>query len=150
MNCPKCQTALEDDSLFCPTCGTEFQKTDTVTFENATADPFDVADENKPESIHNEFEKENRLHISRLVNLFSRLVGILFGVLVASKGFSIIANVDSTLPSASFGADFYTYTYRGLMNLSSELVTIETMLGWIIVSIGAITIAISIKDIGGK
>lgn len=43
----------------------------------------------------------------------------------------------TSISSTSFGGDFYTYTYQGIVAVSEILASIEVSLGWIIVAIGA-------------
>ena len=43
----------------------------------------------------------------------------------------------TSVSSTSFGADFYTYTYQGIVAISRILASIVVTIGWVIVAIGA-------------
>ena len=133
MNCPKCGAILETDSKFCVSCGAplnEAQKTVIVNPES------DVIERNSPPQMAaatspvTAMPKEIKGHKPDIIGL---VVGTLF-ILV---GFLRITSAGTTISSTSFGGDFYTYTYQGIVAISQMLATIESSLGWVIVAIGA-------------
>ena len=65
------------------------------------------------------------------------LIGLIIGTLIIVIGFSRIVSAGTSISSTSFGGDFYTYTYQGIVAVSEILASIEVSLGWVIVAIGA-------------
>ena len=59
------------------------------------------------------------------------------GTLLILIGIMRIMSSGTSISSTSFGGDFYTYTYRGIVAISEILASIEVSIGWLIVAIGA-------------
>ena len=72
-------------------------------------------------------EKVSKWTILRLT------IGTLFIVL----GLIRIASAGTSISSTSFGGDFYTYTYQGIVAVAEGLASIEVTLGMILTAIGA-------------
>ncbi len=60
-------------------------------------------------------------------------IGTLFIIL----GLIRIASAGTSISSTSFGGDFYTYTYQGIVAVAEGLASIEVTLGMILTAIGA-------------
>lgn len=65
------------------------------------------------------------------------MLGLIVGTLIIAIGIIRIITAGTSISSTSFGGDFYTYTYQGIVAVSEILASIEVSLGWIIVAIGA-------------
>ena len=66
-----------------------------------------------------------------------RTIGLLVGTILIIIGLTRILSAGTTISSTSFGGDFYTYTYRGIVAITEQLASIQASLGWVIVAIGA-------------
>ncbi len=127
MECKYCNAETEENAKFCAKCGkSQVDETDTV---NETA----VKEESKTETIKTaEPEiKEKKKKVSK-VCLLEVLVGIVFVVV----GIIGISYSGVSVSSTSFGADFYTYCYRGIVNCVNVLSDINSSFGWLIMASG--------------
>ena len=146
MNCPKCNAVIDDDSVFCIHCG----------------GPIKGADENVEVSDKNEINKDQAIEEEKVISQVSapvsgdsmvqkilkdkaKLIGLIVGTALIAVGIYRITNAGTTISSTSFGADFYTYTYQGIVAISRILASIEVTIGWVIISIGAAIDVISLK-----
>lgn len=66
-----------------------------------------------------------------------RMIGLIVGTLFIIIGIMRVTSAGTSISSTSFGGDFYTYTYQGIVAVSEILASIEVSLGWIIAAIGA-------------
>lgn len=144
MECPKCGTILEDDSKFCVACGAHLDGAGVA----APADQNPVAtqsyevqqsplasDTNVPEQSERHTVNPIEGIVTTLVN--ANLIGLIVGTLIIVVGIIRIMSAGTSVSSTSFGGDFYTYTYQGIVAISEILASIEVSLGWVIVAIGA-------------
>jgi hypothetical protein len=131
MECPKCGTVLEDDSKFCVACGAHLESTEDMS----SANPNPVVSQNiedQPSTVLSN-AKVSEQNKKRNANL----IGLIVGTLIIIVGFTRIMSAGTSISSTSFGGDFYTYTYQGIVAISEILASIEVSLGWVIVAIGA-------------
>ncbi len=131
MKCPKCNAILDEDSKFCTSCGANLEF-DSEVEKSASADL----------SI-NEETKEAKA--SKTKGGSRKRLGVIVGTIIIIIGLTRIFSAGTSISSTSFGADFYTYTYRGIVAISEILASIEVTLGWIVVAIGAAIDVISLK-----
>jgi hypothetical protein len=81
---------------------------------------------------------ENPLPVSGKKTLSKgEMIGLAIGTVFIVVGFIRIATAGTSISSTSFGADFYTYTYQGIVSVAEILASIEVTLGWILAAIGA-------------
>ena len=66
-----------------------------------------------------------------------KLIGLIVGTLLIIIGLTRVMSAGTSISSTSFGGDFYTYTYRGIVAITEQLASIQVSLGWVIVAIGA-------------
>ena len=67
----------------------------------------------------------------------AKIIGLIIGSVLVLIGLLTVLSAGTRISSTSFGADFYTYTYRGIVAISEQLASIHAALGWVIVAIGA-------------
>ena len=160
MICPRCGASLDEDSKFCEVCGNPVQPADKPETEPAAvplersaevksepAVPSERSAEVKKEPAAIPSEKptevkkepaENPLPVSGKKTLSKgEMIGLAIGTVFIVVGFIRIATAGTSISSTSFGADFYTYTYQGIVSVAEILASIEVTLGWILAAIGA-------------
>ena len=145
MICPRCGASLDEDSKFCEVCGNPVQPADKPETEPAAV-PSERSAEVKsepavPSERSAEVKKEpaeNLLPVSGKKTLSKgEMIGLAIGTVFIVVGFIRIATAGTSISSTSFGADFYTYTYQGIVSVAEILASIEVTLGWILAAIGA-------------
>lgn len=146
MICPRCGASLDEDSKFCEVCGNPVQPADKPETEQQAV-PSERSAEVKKEAAAIPSEKsaevkkepaENPLPVSGKKTLSKgEMIGLAIGTVFIVVGFIRIATAGTSISSTSFGADFYTYTYQGIVSVAEILASIEVTLGWILAAIGA-------------
>ena len=146
MICPRCGASLDEDSKFCEVCGNPVQPADKPETEPAAV-PSERSAEVKsepaaaPSETSAEVKKEpaeNPLPVSgKKTQSKGEMIGLAIGTVFIVVGFIRIATAGTSISSTSFGADFYTYTYQGIVSVAEILASIEVTLGWILAAIGA-------------
>lgn len=131
MVCPKCSAILEEDSKFCVSCGTNL---DEVS-EDAPITPGLATSVNDLDQ--QETKKSKTSESKKSENNKQRMLGLIVGTFIIAIGIIRIMTAGTSISSTSFGGDFYTYTYQGIVAVSEILASIEVSLGWIIVAIGS-------------
>lgn len=121
MNCPKCGALLDDDSKFCVSCGANLE-VEVETKDNTAAN-------SSP-------EKKAKTEPGTAKNL-TKLIALAVGTILIIIGLIRVFTAGTSISSTSFGGDFYTYAYQGIVAISEILASIEATLGWVIVGIGA-------------
>lgn len=126
MNCPKCGAPIETDSKFCISCGASLETVQTQE-EPAVAKAEATVSTSPMESV-----PEKKISFST-----KKLIGLAVGTILIVVGILRITSAGTSISSTSFGGDFYTYTYQGIVAVSEILAEVEISLGWVIVAIGA-------------
>lgn len=73
------------------------------------------------------------------------MIGLVVGTALIIVGIMRIRSAGTSISSTSFGADFYTYTYQGIVALSEMLAEIQISLGYVIAAIGSAIDILAIK-----
>ena len=139
MKCPKCGAILEEDSKFCVSCGTQLEIAGGTSYDNP--DTIMPQNRNNYENATTPAAERPRGPKKRKINV----LGVIVGTFIILIGIIRISSAGTSISSTSFGGDFYTYTYRGIVAISEILASIEVSLGWIIVSIGAAIDVVSLR-----
>lgn len=167
MNCPKCNAVIDDDSRFCVHCGApieaeaesadavttpevEATSSETVAASDAEAAPAveasaapTVEASAVPAVAASAAPAESAMQ--KLLKDKTKLIGLIVGTALIIVGIYRIMEAGTTISSTSFGADFYTYTYQGIVAISRILASIEVTIGWVIIAIGAAIDVISLR-----
>ena len=132
MICPKCGAALDGDAKFCVSCGCQIGWSEASASEEVVTP---VTSQEPVEKTMPESNSHKKADTEKEPSKFN--IGTVVGTLLIIVGLSRIMTADTSISPTSFGGDFYTYTYQGIVVLSEILVSIEVSLGWVIVAIGA-------------
>lgn len=114
MICPSCQKATPDDSAFCEECGAPIDTSPNRAL--APAEPIPSPELIKPAGSVTTTQEKSK----GALRLFSS-IGIVAGTLCIVAGIFGFVALPGTPNSGSFGGDFYTYTYQGIVALSKQL-----------------------------
>ena len=134
MNCPKCGAILEEDAKFCVSCGTRLDDLGTAA-SNGLAQGKQSDHLTTFHAPKTETKKERK----------ANMPGLIIGTLIIIIGLIRVVSAGTSISATSFGADFYTYTYQGIVAISEILASIEQAIGWLIVAVGAAIDVISMK-----
>ena len=147
MICPKCGKTVDVSVNFCDSCGAKLNEVQTDPETLSHSD--DQVEDSKSIQLNRDSVQSNTKIFSANKQSFSigRIIGLIIGTALIFVGINRITGAGTSLYSTEFGADFYTYAYKGIVKLSEQLVEIDITLGWIIVAIGAAIDAISVRDL---
>ncbi len=142
MICKNCGAELHGDEEFCTVCGAMVEKEEPTAEEKAEP----VAEEKSEPVVEEKTETVINTKPAQKMNP-EKIIGIIVGIVFIVIGFVIMGSGEEYsgyLRSAAFGADFYTYTYDGIVAVSegigkvnSNLCVIIKALGWLLVGLGA-------------
>lgn len=135
MQCKNCGAPLETDAVFCANCGTRVER-ETVQPEAAPVAAQEPVREAAPAASAGKKFKMS----------FNKIIGLIVGTVLIVIGLVEVLSAGSSISSASFGGDFYTYTYRGIVAISKQLASIQAGLGWVVVAIGAAVDVRALRD----
>ena len=134
MNDHECKTTSDKYAQSCASSDTPL--------DNLTDFPSDGASQDKQSELlttsnipKTESKKERKANVP----------GMMIGALIILIGFIIVARAGTNITETTFGADFYTYTYEGIVTIAKILASIEQAIGWLVVSIGAAIEVMSMK-----
>lgn len=119
MNCKKCGSPLSDDSQFCTNCGTP-----------VTAEPA-------PAAVETPVAQEEPAKKAKKKGGGACTLGVLVGLVCIIAGLITLFTADTSLSYASFGGDFYTYTYRGIRAVEKMMVLNVRLGGGLLAAFGA-------------
>ena len=125
MECKKCGAVLEEDSVFCTNCGAR------VEDDSEQAAPVQEVVVTEVDTTPQKVEK-SKPKVSK-----EKIISLIAGTLLIGVGISRVLSAGTSISSTSFGGDFYTYTYRGIVAINEQMAEIQVSLGWVITAIGA-------------
>ncbi len=137
MKCINCGAILEEDSKFCVSCGTKQEEVKAEQIDSLVGDSLaDFNPQQMPVAGEQPAKKTKK----------AKMVKLIVGTLFILIGLQRVLSAGTSISSTSFGADFYTYTYRGIVAISEILASIQVSLGWVIAAIGAAIDVSAFKD----
>lgn len=170
MICSGCGALLDDDSLFCASCGKpvhspelnpanedllkmhsnegdgdrqDDQRTDEVeagkiekdVSASAMKDGMSAHGLKMEKPVKNDTDGEKQESKSKKMSIREK-AGLAAGTFFIVLGLIRVLTAGTSISSTSFGGDFYTYTYQGIVAVAESLAVIEVTLGWILAAIG--------------
>lgn len=126
MICNKCNAVLPDDAVFCEKCGASVQPNENAA--PAAAEAAAVAAPIAPATTPAVTKKGG-------MN-FSALIGVVAGVVFMLWGSTRLSDVNCSIYSTSFGGDFYTYCYRGIVEAANLLEDVAKGVYTLVTAIG--------------
>lgn len=133
MNCKQCGAELEQDSRFCFSCGARMDEAPDMP----VGTPDMSMNNERPVFPSSVPAPKAKTDWRNLLTGNAKMIRLIVGTLLIILGLIRVFMAGTSISSTSFGADFYTYTYQGIVAVSEILASIEASLGWVIVAIGA-------------
>lgn len=124
MNCKFCGKELLENAAFCIKCG------------KSTTEEVKKTDENVIVAEVVEQKKENITKAKKKLDF--NVICFIIGTILIFVGFIRLMDSSVSINSASFGADFYTYAYKGIVACVEMLGKINSTLSWCLIAIGAL------------
>ena len=127
MICKNCNAVLPDDALFCEKCGVAVEKSEAAA---SFAAPAAAVVSAPVTPVPKAAAAKGGLNISALV-------GVVAGVIFMLWGFACLSDVNCGISSTSFGGDFYTYCYRGIVEAAHLLEDVAKGVYTLVTAVGA-------------
>lgn len=118
MDCKFCGKELADGAAFCPECGKAVEESLVV--------------ETKAQ------KKKFKLSFNTMQ--------LILGTLIVFVGVIRLMSSSVSVNSTSFGADFYTYAYKGIVACANMLGKINATVSWALIAFGAYIDLKAIKE----
>jgi len=142
--CTKCGAELMEGSKFCVGCGLPVNEMENYvpaqdpTPAEETAKSFDAeAAAEKAKEAAEKAKIAAGAAAKKLKKLPADTLALAVGTLLIIVGLIQLMGGDSTISSTSFGGDFYTYTYRGIVAIAELLSHLNKSVSWLIIGLGA-------------
>jgi hypothetical protein len=146
MNCKFCGQELHENSVFCPECGKSVNEsvaeTQTETNQQTEEQTIEIQTPVEPVYTQKKYKPVFKFDF--------KYVTLVIGTLIMFIGFIRLSDSSVSITSTSFGADFYTYTYKGIVECAEILGKINATLSWCLIAIGAIIVLKAIKEFWKK
>ncbi len=126
MNCQFCGKELNEGAAFCPECGKSVNEAPAPVAEPAAAPaPAPVAEP----TVSFVQKVKSKLNYN--------VVGLILGTIIILIGIVRLMDSSVSVSSTSFGADFYTYSYKGIVACANMLGSVNKTISWALISFGA-------------
>ena len=136
MKCKYCESELQEGVVFCTNCGK------AVAEEEVAQEKVEAATQ-PVEQIKDVADKVKEAAKKRSKG---EMLQLIVGTIIIIIGFSRLGQSSVAISSTSFGADFYTYAYKGIVACADMLGTINATISWLIIVIGVL---IDLKAVKG-
>ncbi|MBR3954378.1 MAG: zinc ribbon domain-containing protein [Clostridia bacterium] len=150
MNCKYCGNEMNEGALFCAACGKNVE--DDNLYNNKSEEV--VADTNEMSATvlpGNNADKKNNDILNKIkAKLNFDTVLLLVGILIIIIGFVRLMDSSVSVSSTSFGGDFYTYSYKGIVACARLLGAINETLSWGLIAAGVVVDLKALKGIFSK
>ncbi len=139
MTCPSCGHQNESGSKFCEICGTKIEKPVSSSESSKTIAVVANSESNTNSGVgtSNQQAKDSIKKIDTVIRI-EGIIGLIIGTIIVLMGFNLLSDISGYMSDITFGADFYTYSYNGIRRVFEELQTVEKILSWVVISIGAL------------
>ncbi len=135
ITCPYCQHEISEFCGNCPHCGIPIPAPNNPNPETQSEAGAAVVE---TKSVPN--TPKRKLVLSFLSANLWNLLGIIVGLVCIVTGIVIASDVTGSPEYATFGGDFYTYTYKGIRSAVGAIGDLTEALGYTVSLIGAIAV----------
>lgn len=131
MECKFCSAQLHEGSKFCVNCGKSLVEDEEIKV--STDVPMNVEPKKDESSVNVQSvstpkKKKKKIRVAHFE--------ILAGIVIIIVGVLRFLDSGVSVSSTSFGGDFYTYSYRGIVNCVNLLSQVNGTASWIIIALG--------------
>ncbi|MBQ7296296.1 MAG: zinc ribbon domain-containing protein [Clostridia bacterium] len=140
MECKFCSAQLHEGSKFCVNCGKSLVEDEKIKSSADVPMNVEPTKEEKTANVQpTSSSKKKKIRVAHF-EMLAGIVIIIIGVLrLLDSGVSI--------SSTSFGGDFYTYSYRGIVNCVNLLSQVNGTASWIIIALGIMIVFDGLKGL---
>lgn len=143
MECKYCASPIHEGSKFCVNCGKSLVEEEiSLAAETPVNVEADVKKEVIPENIPPVVAPKKKKRKIRTAH-----IEIIAGVVIVVIGILRLLDSGVSISSTSFGGDFYTYSYRGIVNCVNLLSQINGTAAWIVIALGIMIIFDGLKSL---
>ena len=130
MKCSKCGAEIAEGAKFCVTCGAAVEGT-------AQEAPQAIQTPATPAMDVSAAAEKAQAALQGMQKLPVDTVALIVGTLLILVGLILRFGCGVSISETSFGGDYQTYTYRGIVALSQQLAHLNKAVAWLVMGLGA-------------